>query len=284
MHDVSTFSSIDDLLADNLRPDAHNYSGDAATQSERGSSYKWYMTDTYEDSVTLATDGWSEVRPKVDAIAAPLRERLSARFDTAPDRSYDVCGSLVDVAQFMSGEPECMVSFMPQPERAGGKVVRLLVNIVAPASTSADTLMRRGITVLALAEAIEMVGGSCEVVIGFGVQGSGSKRRNTLDVITTVKSATETPDTDRILYALGHPSMMRRQMFAVCAKLTPEQVTAMGYDQYGHGLGGCRDVDAERAEADLVIGYGGSETARMVNDPEAWVIDQLKGLGFEVRD
>lgn len=283
MQTLLTYSSIDALLIDNRRPKTHNYSGNDSSRSEASSRTKWYMTDTYDDSVALATDGWSEIRPKVDEIAAPLRERLSARFDTAPDRQYDVCGSLVDVAQFMSGEPECMVSFMPQPERSGGKVVRLLVNIIAPASTRPETLMRRGITVLALAEAIEMVGGSCEVVIGYGVNGA-NRRSSTLDIITTVKSATETPDTDRFLYALGHPSMMRRQMFAVCERLTPEQITAMGFDYSGHALGICRDVNPEVVEADLVIGYGSAETARMVNDPEAWVIGQLKGLGFEVRD
>lgn len=278
---VERFTSLDAMI---VRANKSKNGSFRGRSSHENGGADWCGTDSWADAEALACDGWSEIRGRVDAIAEPLRDRLSGKFDTAPDRTYDVCGSMVDIAQYMSGEPECMVSFMPQPERSGGKHVRICASSAASASVSSDLMIRRGVAILALAEALSMVGATVTIdtiMAASRVFGQAPK----VTYVTTVKDGGETVDADRVMYALAHPSFFRRHGFSMFESESDENVRAMGWDNSGHCYGYPSDGTAELIGSyDVSVPRCATGREPFITDPAEWVIGQVRALGFEVRD
>jgi hypothetical protein len=52
---------------------------------------------------------------------------------------------LVDVGRWLTGEPECMYSFVPMPNERMGRVVKIFIDYGASASFSAEFIRQRGI-------------------------------------------------------------------------------------------------------------------------------------------
>ena len=244
-------------------------------------------SDSWDHACELARDGWTDVRDDVAALADPLRDRLRARLGTPPVFVHDVSGVAVDMGAFMAGEPENMMFLMPTEERQGGKVVRIVLNVCASGSVDARDLLKRGVAVLALVEAIAMVGGSAELIVvdtrgGRGDSGAASY------TIVPVKEASQHIDPDRLMFAAAHPSMLRRFGFAETERLPAEAIKALGLNKpHGYGtVAPCpQSVLDTLGTVDVYVKEwlgGDAVNRRIVADPEAWILDTLRGIGFDV--
>lgn len=175
-----------------------------STRKEKSVSF--YGTTTWEEAVALAEDGWSEGREMVGQILTNIE---AAQHDVSrPICHWDVTGDFVDVGAYVSGEPECMVSWQAQPESK--RIARILVNLSASGSVSCETLRWRGATVLALIDRLENADVRCEVDIGLCNKEDGKY----WTICANVKRADEPLHIDRLAFHLAHPSSLRRIMWS----------------------------------------------------------------------
>jgi hypothetical protein len=235
---------------------------------------EWTGNVDYAGALNLAMNGWDEIRPRVDSMMDSIRERISDRTASVYDMTYDVAGAFVDVGAFLSGEPECMIDPRPRPERQGGKVIRIHYNTGALAVVGGQTMMDRGVAVLALIDALTMLGASVEV----NVETSSRQRGKTITVLGKVKEAHEPLDVNRLTFILGHPAMHRRINWQTRAAFR------LSGCQNGGDTPSCPITMADEVGADVIVGADHSNNDPIVANPQKWILETLRGLGFDVTD
>ena len=173
---------------------------------------KFYGTDSFDDAVALASHGWpegaqraAEFRASLDSAVRDVTVARQAGF------AWDVVGEQIDVGKFLAGEPECCLSRSEDGESAAGKVVRIVANVAASGSVSADSLFARGAVVLAAIDILEGLGHRVELTVARGTTTQGQ----TLQIFVPIKSAGQPLDLDRLAFALCHPSFLRRLTWSV---------------------------------------------------------------------
>ena len=233
----------------------------------------WYGTATYDDAIRYARNGWTGIRPTVDAMMDKIRDRIADRTSNNYEMIYDVCGSFVDVGAFLSGEPECMIDPRPTPTRQGGKVIRIHYNTGGLGGATAECMTARGVAVLALIDALTMLGASTEVTVETSAHYGGG----TITAMGKVKEAHEPLDVNRLTFILGNPAMHRRINWATRA--------AFGLNgcRDGGAAGSCRITMADEVAADVIVAKDHSVDDAIVADPEGWILRTLEGLGFDVK-
>jgi len=245
---------------------------DQASRKPRDPSF--HTTDTFEEAHTLATDGWHEIRGKVDAHLLPLRERLGQVLAVARDRAYDLAGHEVDFDRYLSGEPECMIDdiFTEQPHN--GKVFTMLVDSTLTWDNDADDVAKRGAVLCALVEAFDMLGFQLEI-IGEWTLRPKDNAPGFASILTRFNNAGEPMDIDTMMFALGSPDWFRRIGFGFGER--EPIMHKFGFDgrYYGWNRNGVHH--AERVGASAVVSLDGNR--EMTRDPLNWILDQLDAQG-----
>ena len=202
----------------------------ALSSTEGNASFS--NTDSFDDALKLAWEGWAEGLNMMSESVEELRPYTAALTKT-PDWEFAPAGALPNVAAYCAGDPCSMMT--PTVSFAGGKpIVRFLVNITASAFVSAETMMRRGAAILSVIEYLESGGMSCELVmVEAGREERGIESGSWSEYRIMLKHAGAHLDMDRVAFALAHPSMLRRLLFRTieqCGDLRKDGL----YRNYGH--------------------------------------------------
>lgn len=264
---VAEFSSLDDML--------ETLEGSSGTHGHDEGTPTWAGTETWGEAVALGRDGWQAIRPDVDRLLDGINGRLRDVLPHAFDMGRDVAGTFVDMGAFMTGEPECMTFPVPSPLMVArsAKVVRIHYNTGANATADPDAMIKRGVAIIALVDALASLGVNCEI----WTESACKKGRRSASVLTCQKRAGESVDINRLMFALANPSFHRRLTFAarvVCGNLA-------GVERGGD----CQAVPLlmdEKVQADVVISRSHSNSDPTVVDPEGWVLGELERLGFSI--
>lgn len=194
-----------------------------------GQALKFNGWTSFTDALDLARSGWSEHLSETIEIAeeaVKLCEREHTDFTFAP--VYDVAGSMVDVARFLSGEPDCMVDYPLTPTSKAGKVITLCAGVAYSGSVSTSTIRQRGQVLVALAIALSRLGHSVEI----WADHTSSNYPDVHHTRVLIKGADDALDAERIMFAFCHPAMPRQLGFSALygqthGKLAPDS-TAPG--------------------------------------------------------
>lgn len=240
---------------------------------DRGSfKSEWTKSDSLEHAMELAHKGYGEIRPKVDAIMEVLEERLAERFGNRFVTEYAVSGGSVDMGKFVTGEPECMLDWVSEPAASMGRVVKVCLAGTVSSSISADMIVRRGTAVVALLDTLHKLGVGVELWWDSTIMGSDMVEHSTA---VRLHDSSEPLDVDNLMWAVAHPSMLRRVVFAVQERSETAQEQGVG-----GGYGRCHTMALPRImDFDVTVEMleRGDLTER---DPLAWVIKTVEGLGF----
>lgn len=203
-----------------------------AGSSRRESGDDW-AGSSWAGAVAMATgEGYSDVLPDADRIAAKVSETVATDlFQTTFQSSWDVAGAEVDMGRFLAGEPECMIESTPLRISRQGRAVRIVVPISVSGSIGADLIMRRGAAVMAFADVLARAQHPLEIWAGFKSTGRGGL---TCTYMIQVQAANAPLDPGRIMYALAHPSMLRRLTFSA---MEHENASAWSTWSVGRGYG-----------------------------------------------
>ncbi len=224
---------------------AENGETDMAAEDRSSRSKKhrdWYMTNSMRAAVKLAREGWAEG-------AAKIKESLDVLYSAVPSKRFSqeismaVTGpGTLDVGRYFEGHPEAWMVWQEKEDERGsarGPVVTIAFNVSASSGVSGAEMIQKGGTIAALVDLLERSGRRVELVLTCGTnRGTGHAVR----VTVMVKEANDILDIDRIAFALGHPSSLRRLGFSVWEQAPANVRKACAITLEG-GYGRCEDWD-----------------------------------------
>ena len=172
----------------------------------------WRGVSSFDDALRLARYGWQEqLQAALDlaesAVKLAEQEHMLDTFNPV----WDVTGAEVDVARYLQGEPECMIDFPLTKTSKSGRVITLVVSGAVSGAVSAETIVKRGQLIVALAMALGTLGHAVEIWCDFSSQAKGLNSYQR----ALVKSASDELDPASLMFALAHPAMLRVLCFAV---------------------------------------------------------------------
>lgn len=198
-----------------------------------GSSWQrsWCGTASPQSARKLAIEGWHE--PEVEAlnIVDSAIEAVEAEHEMDGFSHYhDVSGCEVDVARYLSGEPESMIEYEPIPTPRVGRVITLCASVSMSASISNDVIKRRGFGISALAFALTRLGFAVELWADWTSGSYSGDKVGQMRVL--VKGLNDELDYAKILFAYAHPTMLRGLVHAAAHDFNASTRSAIGIGQY----------------------------------------------------
>lgn len=210
----------------------------------------WNGTANFYENVQLLRSGWPEGRARIVAGVEALQ---AAQDDYSPQWAMDAAGAFPDVGAYLAGDIEHMHS--PDLEQPAAPILRLCVAGVTASTVEPWEMENFGIALLTLIDSLERAGRQIELsyhaTMGITKPARrGSKKRiwaglPPCTVQVTLKHAGEHMDLDRLAYAVAHPAMLRRSVFAVM-----EQHGA--YSALGENFGSPIDYPSEAKDEETI--------------------------------
>lgn len=130
---------------------------------------------------------------------------VSQRFEPIP--GYE--GAMVDIAKYLHGDPENMVSFTFADTPQIDTIVTLVIAVGVRSGVSTSAYRTRGQKVMSLVEAIEQTGLQTEIWLDKTAGDAGSEPDHTARQSICYKAAGDTYDAASLMYALTDISMHR---------------------------------------------------------------------------
>jgi hypothetical protein len=230
--------------------------------------------ESLEEVVTLARKGLVDHIPDAMRIAEAAVESIENEYDMPSFQSfYDVSGSDVDVARYLSGEPECMINYTMVDTPQAGRVITVRAPICASAGVTPKEMVDRGIQVVALILALEKTGLQVEVWATSPIHDSWTgdpEYLANLDVL--VKGSGQALDIGQVMFAFAHPAMFRVMLLGLCHELPKKWQREIGIG-FGYGYPG-------KVEAGFKDGAYNLPSMRMGEKHTTLVLDTLKDLGI----
>ncbi len=227
----------------------------------------WSGTASFDAAMRLAELGWPDATAKATALTAALVDKVSSLMEHERI-TYDVTGRDFDVSMMLTGEPEHWSDTETViAEGPSTRILRMVVNGFVSCGVSTDVIIARGAAIAALIATLELSGFRVEVIQHTPFKQIGFR--------TPIKSADQPLDLDRLIFAVGHPSMFRRLMFSALEHNPTERAKDKHY-----GNSDCARLGAEY-EGDLYISYAGYRDPQWTNTETAakWILDQAKLQG-----
>ena len=161
------------------------------------------------DALKLAREGWQEGLER----AADVVERLSLANPRVRRRKPSLAGGSVSVGRMLAGDPAHMIR---RPKAPGRKIVTFFVEAGCSGHINADAMIDRAALIGAMIDLMENVGYSCTIV---AVDTSIEGRLPRYQLAVKLKEAGERLNLADVMFALGHPSFLRRFSFAACSSV-----------------------------------------------------------------
>jgi len=243
-----------------------------ATQlsSRKNESGGWYGKASWEDALRMAREGWPEGSSAAAKLSAVVREKIGSIMAKA-EIQFDVTGQDYDIGLVNQGVPECWYYSEEKLEDGPGKFIRLVFNNCTSGGVSANVMARKGAAVGAVVELLELAGHHVEVILACA-------NAHWLWQ-TTIKTADQPLDIDRLMFALAHPASFRRLHFSLF-----EEYDAF-MKQHSSSYGRVMEVP-KSMQGDIYIAGSLYSEPQWASEEAAqrWVIDQLKAQGVKISE
>lgn len=245
------YNSLNSLITQVVNGEPAECLRPSQLESKNGSAY-FTGTASMVDCLSVAQNGWEEGRKMIDKYTKEYNTHWAKFFpqqDFGSDLKADVSGSIINIDAYIMGDPECMLDFSPnedKPQEAKGqKLQRIIVNACCNCHVKIETIYQRGSLIASLVNSMELSGYNIEVILVWQVDHGGLQLRYTL----TLKNFQDFLDVDKLAFAVAHPSMLRRFIFALIEQEPTEYAKPYVEGSYGY--------TSEITEADIVS-YGAS--------------------------
>jgi hypothetical protein len=241
---------------------------------------EFFHAKSREQIKGFMADGWDEHLEEVFAVSEETLKTVASEYDLPSFHSYyDVTGADVDVARYLSGEPECMIAHHMVDTPHAGRVVTITANIAVNAMTETRKMIARGKAVVALVHAIESLGLRTELYVELQVRAfMGGDNGYRMHQITKLKDASDSLDPAMIMWAYAHPAFFRGLGLASMNELPARWKEDL--DVYGTS-GSYGQASSEWAGTDMYPeGTIMVPTSLDRDNPHDFVVEHLKGLGI----
>lgn len=182
----------------------------SSSRSNRASR-SWDLNTDYDGAVELARNGWIEGAQRAqDAL------KVFPNKTPEPDTRTDFYGFRPHVPRFCAGALDSMIRHVPHAETGAGRVLTLIVPVVANASARAECMANFGVAIAQYINQLETDGTRVEVIAAITVNGMGCRFTTSWHV----KYADQPLDLAALTFTIGHPAMLRRVWFAFAERQT----------------------------------------------------------------
>lgn len=231
---------------------------------------------TFDEAYRLATGGWHDRRGDIDELASALMHRLERLTGVMLVPEWDLVGGSFDYPSYISGDPECMMTFTESRQRQTGRVFRLLIDPGGSSRFSAEFLMNRAAAIVTLLDIIQRSGNSLELWVASPVDRVVPSGYHT--PLFCLHPAGGVVDLDSIMFACGHPSFLRWMIFTQRKKDSRRRSNPFGRTiplrVCDHVLSIVEpDYLVERSENAM------DEEPSAGSNPEGWILYALNKLG-----
>lgn len=230
------------------------------SQYER-SSKSWDLNTPYAKAMDLARQGWIEGAQRAQAKLKALSLQ-----QPAPRERNDFYGYRPHVPRYCAGAPDCMIRH--ENTTGAGQALTLYVNIGATASQDAECMANYGVAVAQYIKQLELEGTPCEVHL----ISTARVLTEYCTVTCKVKSAGQPLDLAVMAFAIGHPAMLRRIVFAVRERSACVPSPGYGTSQE------CAIADAIGAAPNAIVVNGMTRANDIAGTPE----QALQALAQEI--
>lgn len=266
------YASTTDFLARLAEPIPSKYKGRSATSINHSSEGgRWDFGVGYDGAVNLAKYGWPEGREAVNKFSGRLTAAVSGMIKL-PEIRYDVVGDYLDWDRLNQGDPECFYSIVDSAfeiEASPAKIVRIVVNVFASYSISAESLKLKGAACVALCDILERHNIRCQIDMVCSVQGG--------EFYVGIKQPEWPINIDAVAYYFAHPSCFRRLFFALFERVEDSKVS---HEIGAFSFYGYKKIAED--QGDLYIDGLESRIGLSEEKAIAWIIEQLEKQGIEV--
>lgn len=232
---------------------------------------------TFDDAVTLAHDGWMDLRADIDAKVSTIREDVASVTVNRIARRRAIAGGSVNVPRMLMGDPRCMTRNRIEPAPKNGRVVKVAINGCVSHAVSTDRIVKRGAAVVALVEAIHLAGCNAEVWVTFPNRVNGHLHH----LKVCVKSAEQPLDVNALTFAIAHPGMLRRIVIGAWEQERAKiRAHFRFYDRKGHGCTARYDSGIDMSDWHVTVDTPLGMSERIEEDPAGWLRGELLGLGL----
>ena len=204
----------------------HNGNGSEATGSSG-----WSGCDTWGEALEYAVKGHPVGRAAIESAAVKVTMEPEPLWDTAP------VGAFPCIPAYAAGVPQDMFAMSDIAPPSPSPIVRIAVNMSAPAHVDATSIVNRGVAIVSLIDRIQLSGRRVELI----AIKHGKTNDEKFIWQVTVKRPEEPIDMDRVGLCFATPIMLRRFFFRVLEFMTPYEVE--GYGRSTHFAEECRGCD-----------------------------------------
>jgi hypothetical protein len=277
VEDDITFYSWSDYLEFAEKRANHNGYKESSRRIENERN-PWTGTATFQEALSLARDGWAEGDAIVNTLSSAMVERVTSLIEK-DHIVYDVEGMGIDIAAYLKGEPEC---WMRQEKEWGSgegtRHIKLVYNITVSGGVGTDIILARGAAVAALIQCLEYSGTRVELWVNSTNGVNDERNPDPWECNILVKASDQDLDMSRVTFALAHPGMFRRLIFAVMEG----HEKLMGIAGMGYG----RVSSTTKDKGDIYIDGAHLYDTRWTDtaSSEKWVEEMLKKQGIKLGD
>jgi len=243
-----------------------------APRSSNSRDTEFSLTESLQDACELATKGWSDVRPQVDKLFGELESSIAMVLDESYSIRFDYSGDSVDMGRYMSGDPECMMDYVTEPQARMGRVIKVMVNVANSARITPKQIMDRGVVVVALLDVLNKLGVGVELWTEMAIADGGVDSGKRFSQLVKIHDSSEMLDVDSTMFAIAHPSMLRRIGFGSIEQGSRKDLANGCYGYPSKMI--CNDI----VSADIMIEKLQDSNEYMTKSPVQWVVDTLNGL------
>lgn len=198
--------------------------------------WDWDGNVSMREALAMARYGWNEENAQAmeiaeDAVSILERDGTIQSFGRP---RWDVTGSDVDVARYLSGEPENMLDMPLNPVKGTVSTVVLVKSFTFLSSMSDEEMKEHGRLVVTLCLALEKLGVPVEIWADRPLANASTPSGRYYQRIC-LKAANDYLDAGQLQFALVHPAMLRKLGFAVQSAATPRHRKAEEKGLYGEG-------------------------------------------------
>lgn len=204
--------------------------------SRKTTNTKWSGTKNFTEALELLKGGWSEKAKEIEASFS--QKTIKEATPVTRQRSvYDVVGGNCSVPRYLQGVPTSMIRQVRQPVKE--KVTTINYNIGYNCNFDADTIIKNATECLSQIKALEDNGTRVNLNIVWVIKDHSDKDYFTW--VIPVKKSSERISIAKIAFAIAHPSMLRRIMFALEERDT--DIPSYFSDGYGVSVRGISEIN-----------------------------------------
>ena len=170
---------------------------------------KFNLVENYEEATKLAKIGWEKGKENIKNLLDTKYNIINANsIKTKPE--YSIAGYQCSVPRYLQGIPTNMINSKRVPTKQ--KTMTVVKHIGFLATVSTDTIIDNSAKALAIVQKLESQGVRCNLDIISPVTTPNGTQVLTIRV--RIKNSTEKLNLGVIAFALSHPDMLRRIIFA----------------------------------------------------------------------